>query len=62
MPSRNDSIQWPETKRKLVGAGVSLMRAKGFHGTSLDEICAAAEDRILQFNWLPSVKVNAIRF
>ena len=43
MQSRNDSIQWPETRRKLVGAGVSLMRAKGFHATSLDEICAAAD-------------------
>jgi TetR/AcrR family transcriptional repressor of nem operon len=34
--------EWPETKRRLVDAGVSLMRARGFNATSLDDICAAA--------------------
>ena len=32
----------PETKRKLVDAGVKLMRAHGFNATTVDEICAAA--------------------
>jgi TetR/AcrR family transcriptional repressor of nem operon len=32
----------PETKRKLVDAGVKLMRLKGFNATSVDEICSAA--------------------
>ncbi len=32
----------PETKRKLVDAGVKLMRVKGFNATSVDEICSAA--------------------
>lgn len=32
----------PETKRRLVGAGIDLMRARGFNGTSLDDICQAA--------------------
>ena len=34
--------EWPETKRKLVDAGASLMRARGFNATTLDDICAAA--------------------
>src|SRR5690348_4223608 len=32
----------PETKRKLVDAGVSLMRARGFNATTVDDICAEA--------------------
>src|SRR6267378_7557597 len=32
----------PDTKRKLVDAGVKLMRAHGFNATTVDEICAAA--------------------
>jgi TetR/AcrR family transcriptional repressor of nem operon len=32
----------PETKRKLVDAGVKLMRLKGYNATSVDEICSAA--------------------
>jgi TetR/AcrR family transcriptional repressor of nem operon len=35
-------MQLPETKRRLVDAGVKLMRIKGFHATSVDEICASA--------------------
>ena len=35
--------EWPETKRKLVDAGVNLMRSRGFNGTSLDNICGAAQ-------------------
>jgi len=34
--------EWPETKRKLVDAGVGLMRARGFNATTLDDICTAA--------------------
>jgi TetR/AcrR family transcriptional repressor of nem operon len=30
------------TKRKLVDAGMNLMRAQGFNATSVDEICSAA--------------------
>ena len=36
------TIELPETKRKLVDAGVKLMRLNGFHATSVDEICSAA--------------------
>jgi TetR/AcrR family transcriptional regulator, transcriptional repressor for nem operon len=36
------TMELPETKRKLVDAGVKLMRIKGFHATSVDEICSAA--------------------
>jgi TetR/AcrR family transcriptional repressor of nem operon len=32
----------PETKRKLVDAGVKLMRVKGYNATSVDEICSDA--------------------
>ena len=32
----------PETKRKLVDAGVKLMRVKGYNATSVDEICLDA--------------------
>jgi TetR/AcrR family transcriptional repressor of nem operon len=32
----------PETKRKLLNAGVTLMRARGFNATSVDEICSSA--------------------
>jgi TetR/AcrR family transcriptional repressor of nem operon len=36
------TIELPETKRKLVDAGVKLMRLKGYHATSVDEICSSA--------------------
>ena len=42
MLKRDQTSGLPETKRKLVEAGVLLMRAKGFHATSLDEICSNA--------------------
>ena len=42
MLKRHQTLEMPETKRKLVDAGVLLMRAQGFHATSLDEICSAA--------------------
>lgn len=32
----------PETKRKLVDAGVKLMRARGYSATTVDDICANA--------------------
>src|SRR5260370_3661173 len=42
MRHRIETVEWPETKRRLVDAGVSLMRSRGFNATSLDDICAAA--------------------
>jgi TetR/AcrR family transcriptional regulator, transcriptional repressor for nem operon len=42
MLNRTTSTELPETKRKLVDAGVNLMRARGFNATTVDEICAAA--------------------
>lgn len=36
------SAAWPETKLKLVDAGIQLMRAQGFNATSVDDICHAA--------------------
>jgi TetR/AcrR family transcriptional regulator, transcriptional repressor for nem operon len=40
--SPRSKSELPETKRKLVDAGVELMRVQGFNATSVDEICAAA--------------------
>jgi TetR/AcrR family transcriptional regulator, transcriptional repressor for nem operon len=42
MLNRTTSSEMPETKRKLVDAGVSLMRARGYSATTVDEICAMA--------------------
>lgn len=42
MLSRIASSDVPETKRKLVNAGVKLMRARGYNATTVDEICADA--------------------
>lgn len=42
MKPRIATADWPETKRKLVDAGVSLMRARGFNATTLDDICQAS--------------------
>ena len=42
MNARSQTIEVPETKRKLVDAGVLIMRAKGFNATSLDEVCQNA--------------------
>jgi TetR/AcrR family transcriptional regulator, transcriptional repressor for nem operon len=35
-------MELPETKRKLVDAGVKLMRARGYSATTVDDICAGA--------------------
>jgi len=40
--SARSKSELPETKRKLIDAGVELMRVQGFNATSVDEICAAA--------------------
>lgn len=32
----------PETKRKIVDAGMTLMRQRGFNATTVDDICSAA--------------------
>jgi TetR/AcrR family transcriptional repressor of nem operon len=42
MKQRIEPSEWPETKRKLVDAGVNLMRVRGFNATSLDHICEEA--------------------
>jgi TetR/AcrR family transcriptional regulator, transcriptional repressor for nem operon len=42
MLNRNHSPELPETKRKLLNAGVTLMRSRGFSATSVDEICSSA--------------------
>jgi TetR/AcrR family transcriptional regulator, transcriptional repressor for nem operon len=42
MTTRNLIPELPETKRKLVDAGMTLMRARGYNATSVDEICSAA--------------------
>lgn len=36
------TTELPETKRKLVDAGMELMRAHGYNATTVDHICAAA--------------------
>jgi TetR/AcrR family transcriptional repressor of nem operon len=38
----NQTAELPETKRKLVDAGVTLMRSQGYNATTVDDICAAA--------------------
>jgi len=42
MTQQTETVELPETKRKLVDAGVRLMRAKGYNATTVDEICSAA--------------------
>jgi TetR/AcrR family transcriptional repressor of nem operon len=42
MLNRTQSTELPETKRKLVDAGMNLMRERGFHATTVDDICASA--------------------
>src|SRR5277367_5926926 len=42
MSSTKPTKELPETKRKLVDAGVSLMRRQGFNATTVDDICWAA--------------------
>ncbi|HTI73113.1 MAG TPA: TetR/AcrR family transcriptional regulator [Candidatus Limnocylindria bacterium] len=43
MQPASKTAEMPETKRKLVDAGVRLMRLKGFTATTVDDICEAAE-------------------
>jgi TetR/AcrR family transcriptional repressor of nem operon len=42
MLNGNQSTELPETKRKLMDAGVTLMRARGFNATTVDDICSSA--------------------
>ena len=42
MSNRTQVNLLPETKRKLLDAGVSLMRQRGFNATTVDEVCAEA--------------------
>jgi len=42
MSKRLQKPELPETKRKLVDAGVNLMRSRGFNATTVDDVCAAA--------------------
>jgi TetR/AcrR family transcriptional repressor of nem operon len=42
MIQSKQTTELPETKRKLVDAGVSLMRKQGFNATTVDDICSAA--------------------
>src|SRR6266853_2133522 len=42
MSKRSHKTELPETKRKLVDAGVNLMRSRGFNATTVDDVCAAA--------------------
>ena len=42
MKTLNQTAEVPETKRKLVEAGVNLMRKQGFNATTVDDICSAA--------------------
>ena len=42
MSNRVTSGPVPETRLKLVDAGIALMRARGYNATTVDEICAAA--------------------
>lgn len=42
MIKRSPSTELPGTKRKLVDAGVKLMRARGYNATTVDDICTDA--------------------
>lgn len=42
MIAQSKTTELPETKHKLVQAGVELMRVQGYNATTVDEICAAA--------------------
>jgi TetR/AcrR family transcriptional repressor of nem operon len=42
MTTDKQILELPETKRKLVDAGVTLMRTKGFNATSVDDVCQGA--------------------
>src|SRR5579863_1698052 len=38
----NNTAELSDTKRKLLDAGVTLMRTKGYNATTVDDICASA--------------------
>src|SRR5579863_8599813 len=38
----NNTAELSDTKRKLLDAGVTLMRTKGYNATTVDDICATA--------------------
>ena len=40
--SRSPQSSSPSTRRKLLDAGVELIRARGYHGTTVDDICHMA--------------------
>lgn len=42
MLNRSQNQELPETKRKIVDAGMTLMRQRGFNATTVDDICSAA--------------------
>ncbi len=42
MTTRNQTVDLPDTKRKLLEASVTLMRRQGFNATTVDDICASA--------------------
>jgi TetR/AcrR family transcriptional repressor of nem operon len=42
MLNQSPALPLPETKRKLIDAGVELMRTRGFNATTVDDMCAAA--------------------
>ena len=42
MLNKTQSTELPDTKRKLLEAGATLMRARGFNATSVDDICSSA--------------------
>jgi TetR/AcrR family transcriptional repressor of nem operon len=42
MLNRTATLELSETKRKLLDAGIKLMRARGYNATTVDEICDEA--------------------
>lgn len=42
MTTKNQTSELSGTKRKLLDAGISLMRAKGYNATTVDDICETA--------------------
>jgi TetR/AcrR family transcriptional repressor of nem operon len=42
MSNKKMTAELPETKRKLVDAGIAAMRVRGFNATTVDDICEAA--------------------
>src|SRR5215471_2459061 len=42
MSNKKMTTELPETKRKLLDAGIASMRVRGFNATTVDDICEAA--------------------